>query len=677
MSELKSDKLTLAENLMYDGQLEEALNVVIDFENEKGISPKEKLSTCILKGRIYAYRYQYVEASKAGDIAYNMSQKQNKVKESIDSLILKGYSFMKAEFDKALDFVLEADKLINSNTSSNPLDISQQQAELLKVKAEVYNIRGEYDKALEIALSCLEFIEQGGEKLTISRILIVICQNYFMIGEPDKSLEFAVKGLEMAKELEDKDGIAVSLTLIGGGDLMKGKFDQGIKNLKHGYSLKIVNFTRLRAINLMGSLYRERGLLDEALSYYEEANKLAEENDYILYLIWNMTEIGAIYRMKGDYEKALEHLKTSLKLSEEKKFPVPIIVSLTHLALLNIDKNSRGLAQKYVNQLKEYTEKIESKMLDQSYTFAKALLLKTSGLSRSRVRAETLLRQIIEDQVYSIRTYILSLVFLCDYLLEELNTSNDSEVLNEINPLITRLLELAEKQNSYSWLAETKLLQAKLALIRLRMEDAQKLMTEAQKIADYYGLDLLAMTISSEHDILLEKLESWNLLKEQNAPMSERFDLASIDGVINRLEGSNSVNPPVLVNEESIHLLIMDKSGFSYFDYQFIENWDFSDLFSSFMSAFNTFSSEIFSQSIDRIKIGENTILITPIEPFLVCYVIKGQSYPALQKLTRFSEVIKEKTEIWNSLEKCVITSEVLTLGTLPSLGLVINEIFN
>jgi hypothetical protein len=94
------------------------------------------------------------------------------------------------------------------------------------------------------------------------------------------------------------------------------------------------------------------------------------------------------------------------------------------------------------------------------------------------------------------------------------------------------------------------------------------------------------------------------------------------------------------------------------------------------MSAFNAFTGEIFSKSIDRVKVGENTILINPIEPFLACYVIKGQSYPAQQKLTRFSDTIKTTEEIWNALTKAAKTSEMLELDNPPSLGSTVNEIF-
>lgn len=120
----------------------------------------------------------------------------------------------------------------------------------------------------------------------------------------------------------------------------------------------------------------------------------------------------------------------------------------------------------------------------------------------------------------------------------------------------------------------------------------------------------------------------------------------------------------------------MDKSGTAYFTHSYIGDWDFDDLFSSFMSAFNTFTGEIFSKSIDRVKVGDNTILINPVESFLACYVIKGQSYPAQQKLTRFSNTIKATTEIWESLNKAAKISEMLELDNPPSMGNIVNEIF-
>jgi hypothetical protein len=88
-------------------------------------------------------------------------------------------------------------------------------------------------------------------------------------------------------------------------------------------------------------------------------------------------------------------------------------------------------------------------------------------------------------------------------------------------------------------------------------------------------------------------------------------------------------------------------------------------------------ASDFNENSFDRIRIGENTILINPVESFLTCYVIKGQSYPALQKLTCFTEAIRENSEIWQALNKSVKTSEMLELDKPLALKTVITEIFS
>jgi hypothetical protein len=60
----------------------------------------------------------------------------------------------------------------------------------------------------------------------------------------------------------------------------------------------------------------------------------------------------------------------------------------------------------------------------------------------------------------------------------------------------------------------------------------------------------------------------------------------------------------------------------------------------------------------------------------LACYDIKGQSYPALQKLTRFTEAIQENSEIWQALNKSIKTSEMLEFNKPSALKMVIDEIF-
>ncbi|GAH46384.1 unnamed protein product, partial [marine sediment metagenome] len=107
--------------------------------------------------------------------------------------------------------------------------------------------------------------------------------------------------------------------------------------------------------------------------------------------------------------------------------------------------------------------------------------------------------------------------------------TNEVEILEEIKPLITQLLALSDKSHSFWILGETYLLQAKLALISLNLEEARRLLTKGQQIAEKYGINRLAMSISEEHDELLKQLEMWEKLKESKAPLAERMKLSRLN----------------------------------------------------------------------------------------------------------------------------------------------------
>ncbi|GAH26837.1 unnamed protein product, partial [marine sediment metagenome] len=71
------------------------------------------------------------------------------------------------------------------------------------------------------------------------------------------------------------------------------------------------------------------------------------------------------------------------------------------------------------------------------------------------------------------------------------------------------MLAIAEKSHSYKVFCETFLLQAKLALLNLDVKAARRFLTQAQKIAESYGIKRLAIKISNEHDELLKQLNLW------------------------------------------------------------------------------------------------------------------------------------------------------------------------
>lgn len=678
MQESKIKNLDHAKLLMYQGKFDEALEIIEFFKEKVAKDSKELLSALTLKGRVLSYVEKYKEAVEVGEQAYTLSQKLGRVSDSIDALLIKSFIIFFGKSEEAFDQILEAEKLFNSVYSEISIDQSRQKADLLLIKSIFYRIAGDVNKSYELGLQWLTFREKLGEKLDIARAYCHIGEVYLLKGEPNIALDYGIKSLDIQKELNNQVGIATSLSLVGLSYYSKSEFDQALKFSKQSLTVnKISTFTKHVSLHLLGAIYREKGELDKTLSYYNQAVTLAENEDYNEGYIENIMGIGAIYRMKGDHNLATEYLKRSLELSENIKSLYGMNASLYYLVLLNLDKNTREQAYSYLSKLKELVDQTGSKIFNQMHQIAKALYLKNSGRIRNRTEAENLLKQIVEDDIASPRLYFSAMVNLCDLFLEELYMTNNPEVLGELNPLIAKILKISENQRAYLWLAETKLLQAKLALIQMDIEEAKRLFTQAQQIAEFHGLTLLAIKISSEHDNLLDQLNEWDKLKAINAPMSERIQLASFDGVVDRMQGKRAIETPKLIPELPVFLLIIGEGGFPLFSNQFTEKYTFEEgILSGFLSAFNSFSSELFSKALDRAKFGEYKILMQAVSTFSVCYLFKGQTYLAKQKLNQFIVQIQSTTSIWHTLNKFYKANQIVELKDVPSLDSIISEIF-
>ncbi|MHA1985968.1 MAG: tetratricopeptide repeat protein [Promethearchaeota archaeon] len=681
--------LKFAENLRREGKFQEALQVINEIEKKETISPGGQLSLLIVKGRIFTLSQQWEESVKIGKLSYQLSQTLDKTIESITSLLFKANCVFLGQFDKAMDHLLKAEKLLNSLKDISPSYLLRQRANILFKKAWALYLKGEFKIAIETALECLPLQEKLGRKTEIAYTLTLLGDSYSIAnswgqlpGTGDenninRALDCAIRSRRIFEEVGDKIGLGTSLRLLGTIHFLKGDLDKALKYCKKSYSSKVISpQTKLDNIWWIGQVYLTKGELEKALKYYKQGIPLAEKENAYYHFVQFQIFVGSIYWMKGNSDLATEYLKTGLSLAEKRDIFAGIYIALMYLVMLNVEKDFNEEAEKYLKQWEELEKKKGNSVLSNGYLLGKAYLLKKSSGSSNRAEAEKLLKHIIKEESYpELRTR--SLISLCEFYLEEVNLFGDSEILNKIKPPLNQLLNISEEQRMYGTLAEAKLLQAKVAIIQMNFEEAQRLLTQAQRVAEMYSLSLLAKKISSEHDNYLEKSNEWKRLKEREVPISERLKLASVEGVIERLQGKRALEPFEEVEEEPIVLLIIDRSGISYFSYPFIENWDFDWLFSSFMSAFDTFSSEVFSESIDRIKIAENLILINPIESFLICYVIKGQSYSGLQKLNRFSEAIKNNTEIWETLIRAVQTGEELEINKLPSLGAIVSEVFN
>lgn len=665
------------EELLNEAKIEEALEIIEKFEKTEEITPKDRLSILISKGKISLLQEQFKNVTEFGNLAYKLSQQLGLDYYIIEALVLKASQGLYAiKLKKYFDYILEAERRLNSLTDKPIRKFSELRLGFLFIKAIMSRLNGDLEVSFKIAFEGLKLAKKNRRRLYIGRFLNVINRNYSEKLEYDTALDYAIECLEIFNQLGYKIGIANILSRIAMIYYMKGDLNQALTFINESMTIKKITYNNF----LLGNIFKDRGELNKALEYYKQFLEYGRENDAPLAVAISQSNIGRTFRLMGDLNQAEKYLKQSLIMlgnSDSRSWRAWRVYPTLYLLLTHLEKSSFKDAQLNLNQLKELVEEYDTKIVKQGYNIGKAYILKSSNRMREKVEAVELLKQNIEDKLGYLQFNILSIVLLCDLLLEELSLYNNLEIFEEINPLIIQLLKIAEENNSFSFLSEAYLLRARVALIKLNLDNARQYLTKAQQIADEHDLTLLARKISHEHDKLVEELDTWQNFKKTQVSMSKRIKLASIDGVMDRMQEKRAIDPPELIDEQATLLLIIAEGGVLVFSYPFTDEWKQDEtLFSSFLSAFTSFSDEFFSEGLDRAKFGQHTVLMESIGSFSVCYLYKGQTYAAKQKLTKFIEAIQNNTSIWPILEKFFKTSQTLELKDSPFLEHLITNIF-
>ena len=134
---------------------------------------------------------------------------------------------------------------------------------------------------------------------------------------------------------------------------------------------------------------------------------------------------------------------------------------------------------------------------------------------------------------------------------------------------------------------------------------------------------------------------------------------------------------PVVLEEDSIMILIITQGGNVIFSHSFIKDKAFeSHIFGGFITTIDYFVKEMFSEGLDRAMFGEYTLLMKSVPPFFITYIFKGDSYYAHQKIKYFINSIQYKELIWQNLVKCNQINKNIHIKEIPLLESLITDIF-
>ncbi|MFX1567422.1 MAG: hypothetical protein ACFFCV_03540 [Promethearchaeota archaeon] len=295
------------------------------------------------------------------------------------------------------------------------------------------------------------------------------------------------------------------------------------------------------ALSLISIIISYRGDLNQNLEIVKKILKIAEEVNDNYCLSIAMYGYGRYYWLSGDLTKSLKNFDNAIELinnvvhTDKNAWFLSIIMMAIRVAIMNGDLE---IAREYYKQVEikkedETVNLLQSQHHMRLYDIIRALILKSSKRFRERAIAQELFKEIFEDKKFLLIYRLLSLVDLCELLLIELRITNDLTILDEIKPLIMKLLDFAQLINSIYFFIEAYLLQAKLALINFEFNKARRFLTQGERMAERHGYTELSIEISELHSEMLQQSEAWDNLRKSNAPVSKRMDLAHLNENLN------------------------------------------------------------------------------------------------------------------------------------------------
>lgn len=645
LAKVKSRELKNAENLMNEGKFDEALSILNGIEKEI-LNDADHLTFCLIKSSLLEKLGKNKESYSFAEQAYQESQKLNNSLLSIDALNLKAATLLwrggvHKALDNAYELVERSEELLKSFKRESPVEVQRKEALIYYVKAVIFWFKGNINQAIEYGMKSLALREKIGIKHEIAESLLIIGAGYsFSKSDLVTALYYANRCQVLAEEINYH---------------------------------KVISWNQVN----LGIIYGLKGEFEKSLNYSEQALSFFEKIDDKGWTSATLNNISEIYFEKGDFDKASEYLQKSLGIMRKIGSKWMTSHILHGIVSLNVIKGNTELAQESLEELKEINDQTDNKTIKYIYLLSKAIILKSSSRIHDRAKAENIFKQIIQGEIIKTEIPIDALINMCELLLDEMKLTNNFEILDELEPYITQLLDIAEKSNSFWVLAETYTLQAKLSLLTSDLKKARQLLTKAQQIAEKQGISRLAAKISIEHDNLLRELNKWEMVNEGDIPLNERMQLAQIDNQMKNLLWDRDLSYIKYSDEESILLLVLTEGGMPIFSQIFTKDWTYEDhLVGGFLSAINSFSSELFSKGLDRAKFGDHTVIMKSFENFLVCYLFKGQSYPAINRINTLVEHINNSNEIKETFKKFYRNQQIIELEKYPLLKSILTDIF-
>lgn len=183
-----------------------------------------------------------------------------------------------------------------------------------------YNLKGDYEKAMEFFNAGLPIAKGSGYWLGLGNLYNSIGLNYYEQGNLAESISFYLQALEVKEKYLPKIEQANTLNNLGLLFTDLEDFDKALSYHRQALEIRKEAGDKMGMSSTLGNIglvYKEQGKLMEALGNYESSLKFGEEISNLQLVSVSHYNIGDIYLSLGRNKEALFHFNEALEIDKK------------------------------------------------------------------------------------------------------------------------------------------------------------------------------------------------------------------------------------------------------------------------------------------------------------------------------------------------------------------------
>ncbi len=330
----------------------------------------------------------------------------------------------------------------------------------------------------------------------------------FLFEDPHQAEIYCNKSLEVSRRANWKEGIGEALGWIAYLLEQRGKVDSALSYYQEALVIAR-DLEQLNAqgtiINNIAAIYKDKGLIEKALEMYDQSITLKKESGDKHGLASTYNNIGLIYQNQGQIDEALSYYNQSLRIDDSLGNIQGISTSYLNLATVYQDQGEYEVAMLYVDSSLTLAEK-KHDLYSQGYAHVvmgnlyKLMNKRDEALNHYRLSFD--LRAAIDDQqgmAYSLK-YIGelyadedSLKMASSCFAQSLNlftVLEDSWGMAKVQFLLGQIYLRNEELDSARLMGELSLMNAQLLGYPSDIRDAAKLLADVYRALGNYKVAL-------------------------------------------------------------------------------------------------------------------------------------------------------------------------------------------